>query len=198
MQSPIYWHPFLYQSAIRFTYGKHYISRYKQLEKHIPKHADLLELCMGDCFFYLNFLRQKQINYKCADINEVFVKAAKQKQIEAFQLNIFTDDIPTCDYILLQGSLSYFIPHEKQIIQKLLVACRKQLIISENIHNLSNSRSPIKSWIGEKFSAPDFGQSKIKFTKETLTKTFSDFKSRIVCWEESPDNKEIIIVLNAN
>lgn len=195
MQSPIYWHPFFYRCAMKLVYGNRFISRYANLQKHIPENSNVLELCMGDAFFYLNFLKQKNINYKCADINEVFVRSAKGKNIDAGLINIYTDEIPNCDHILLQGSLCYFIPNQKQIIQKLLKACNKELIISENIENLSNSKSFFKSFIAEKLSASKFGQSKIKFTKESLIETFSGFKPYIKVWEESPGNKEIIIVL---
>ncbi len=196
MRSPIYWHPFFYQAAIKLTFGKSFISRYEKLAKHIPENSNLLELCMGDAYLFLNYLKPKNINYTCVDVNSTFVNAAKKKGLNALQLNIETDEIAKADYVLMQGSLCYFIPNEKHIIQKLLDACNKQLIISENIENISNSDSKLKSYLAEKFSDAGVGQSKIKFTKEFIENTFSDFKSQIKVWEVSPNNKEIIIVLS--
>jgi hypothetical protein len=105
------------------------------------------------------------------------------------------DEIPKTDYILMQGSLYHFIPEEKNLIQKLLEACNKEIIISESVDNLSNSESKIKSFLAEQFSKAKTGQSKLKFTTKTLSETFSEFKNQIKVWEEEPDSKEIIIVL---
>lgn len=196
MRSPIYWHPFLYQAAIKLSFGSRLKARYFNLQKHIPANSNLLELCMGDAFLYLNYLKQKNINYTCVDVNTAFINSAKKKGINCLQMNVETEEIPKSDYILMQGSLYHFIPHQKQIIQKLLDACNKELIISENIKNLSNHNSALKSYLGKIISNAGYGQSKIKFTKSLLEETFSDFKSRIKIWEELPDNNEIIIVLN--
>jgi hypothetical protein len=195
MQSPIYWHPLIYQNAIKFSFGNHYTTRYSALEKHIPAGAQLLELCMGDAFFYLNYLKDKKLNYSCADINPVFIKAAKRKGLNPIVLDVFKDPIPQSDYILMQGSLYHFIPEEKFILGKLLNACNKQLIISEPVNNMSNSSSILKASLAEFLSKAKSGQSKIKFTAGTLKESFALFKGQVAIWEESPDNKEIIIVL---
>jgi hypothetical protein len=194
-QSPVYWHPLLYKKAMQLAYGEHYKIRYEKLIEYIPANCELLELCMGDAHFYLNYLKGKNINYKCADINPVFVKAAKKKGLNCTTLDVFTDQIPSCDYILMQASLYHFIPDEKKVIDKLLNACKKAVIISENVENLSNSSSGFKAWLGEYLSKAKSGQSKIKFTRQTLSETFASYKKHIQIWEETKDSKEVIIVL---
>ncbi len=76
MQSPIYWHPKLYEFAMKKLYGAFYESRYTNLVKLIPDNCQLLELCMGDLYFYEHYLKNKNINYSCADVNPIFVRAA--------------------------------------------------------------------------------------------------------------------------
>jgi hypothetical protein len=194
-QSPIYWHPAFYNKAMRLAYGSKFETRYKHLEKYIPENCELLELCMGDAFFYQHYLQKKNIKYKCADINPVFVKAAKKKGLDAQLLDVYSDPIPKADYILMQASLYHFIPGEKKIIDKLLAAANKALIISENVENLSNDPSKLRSKIGAYLSKAKSGQSRIKFTRETLAESFSTYKKHIEVWEELPENKEVIIVL---
>jgi len=150
---------------------------------------------MGDLYFYENYLRNKSIDYSCADINGVFVNAALKKGIKAMQLDILRDEIPRSEYILIQGSLYHSIPNQKELIRKLMSSTGKQLIISENTSNISNSSSSFKSWLGAVFSKAKSGQSKIKFTKETLKETFNDLEKNSFLWIESPDNLEVIIVL---
>lgn len=195
MQSPIYWHPWLYRKIMQLAYGKQFKTRYEILAQYVPDNCELLELCMGDACFYQEYLKGKQVKYSCADINPVFVNAAKRKGLNASLIDISKDEIPASDFILMQAALYHFIPNEKQIIQKLLDACRKAVIISENIDNLSNDASPLKSWIGEQLSKAKSGQSKLKFTRESLKECFAGFSHYISAWKESPDSKEIIIVL---
>jgi hypothetical protein len=195
LQSPIYWHPWFYRKAMKWAYGEHYKIRYEALQKYIPGNCELLELCMGDAYFYLNYLQKKNIHYKCADINPIFVKAAWNKGLNATQMNIVTDPIPKSDFILMQASLYHFIPNEKKIIDKLLNACNKSVILSENVENLSNSASGLKSWIGTFLSKAKSGQSRIKFTRETLKKALEPYSSHIKVWEETSDNKEVVIIL---
>jgi hypothetical protein len=195
MQSPIYWHPFLYHTAMKMSYGERFLERYEALDRHIPSSCNLFEACMGDMFFYRHYLRKKNVNYSCGDINPVFVNMAKRRKIDARLLNLQTDALPKTDYILMQASLSYFIPQEGEIIRKLLAACNKQVILSESIDNLSNSDSSLKSWAGTFLSKAKAGQSKIKFTSETLRESFRAFEPHIKVWEENSGNREVIIVL---
>lgn len=195
MQSPLYWHPKFYAFVMRKLYGFYYENRYSALAKLIPDNCSLLELCMGDLYFYENYLKKKRIDYTCADINPVFVNAAKQKGVKVVLLDILKEEIPKSDFILIQGSLYHSIPHQKELIKKLLASTGKQLIISENTSNISNSSNKLKSWFGAAFSKAKSGQSKIKFTKETLKESFKDFEKNVAQWIESPDNLEVIIVL---
>jgi hypothetical protein len=195
MQSPVYWHPKLYSYTMRRLYGKNFENRYSSLVKLIPGNCQLLELCMGDMYFYENYLRKKNISYSCADVNPIFVNAARKKKVNSILLDILTDEIPKSDYILIQGSLYHAIPNHKELIKKLFAAAGKQLIISECVNNVSNSSNGLVSWLGALASKAKTGQSKIKFTNETLKQSFRDYERNIVQWIESPDNLEVIIVL---
>lgn len=197
MQSPIYWHPLLYKAAMRLSYGNRFEARYTALGKYIPEGCQLLEVCMGDALLYRHYLSGKNIRYSCCDINPVFVKAAKRKGLNASLLDVCFDPIPKSEYILMQGSLYHFIPNQKEVVKKLLAACTKQLIISESTDNLSNSSSELKAYIGEQLSKAKSGQSRIKFTHDSLKETFSGLSDRIAVWEETPLNREVIVVLNA-
>lgn len=194
-QSPIYWHPVFYNRAMRLAYGTKFETRYKHLEKYIPEGCELLELCMGDAFFYQHYLRKKNVRYRCADINPVFIRSARKKGIDAQLLDVYSDPVPKADYVLMQASLYHFIPDEKKIIDKLLDACNIAVIISENVENLSNDPSTFRARLGEHLSRAKSGQSRVKFTRDTLAQSFTDHKKNIGVWEDLPGNKEVIIVL---
>lgn len=195
MQSPVYWHPKLYAFTMRMLYGSFYETRYTHLQKLIPDGCQLLELCMGDLYFYEQYLQKKKIQYSCADVNPVFVKSAQAKNIDTRLLDMLKDDIPQSDYILIQGALYHSIPDQSAFIKKLLNCTNKQLIISESTKNVSNSGIGLISYLGVFFSKAKAGQSRIKFTKEMLKETFSGFEKNIVQWIEPTDSQETIIVL---
>lgn len=197
MQSPIYWHPWLYRTAMKMSYGDQFTRRYEKLNSYIPEGSEVFEVCMGDAFFYRKYLAKKNIRYSCGDVNPVFVNAARKDTINARLLNVFTDEIPKADIILMHASLSYFIPQEASVVLKLLAAAKQKVIIAESIDNLSNSRSGLKSFLGTFLSKAKAGQSKEKFTRDSLKKSFNPFLRQIETWDESDTDREVIIVLQA-
>ena len=176
-------------------YGAYYESRYTHLQKVIPDNCQLLELCMGDMLFYEKYLKPKNIQYSCADVNPVFVNNAKSKNIDSVLIDMLEDEIPKSDYILLQGALYHSIPDQQKLIAKLLNSANKQLIISECVKNVSNSSNGVVSILAAFMSKAKTGQSKIKFTEETLKEAFAGFEKNIVQWIEHEDSMETIIVL---
>ena len=195
MQSPIYWHPKLYEFAMKKLYGAFFETRYSHLSKYIPEGSQVLELCMGDLYFYAHYLKNKNIKYSCADANLAFVNAAQGKGIDCILLDVIKDEIPKSDYILIQCGIMYVIPHHVEVIKKLLHSTNKQLIISENTQNVSNSGNKLVSAIGAFMSKANAGQSKVKFNKQTLKEAFSGFEKNIIHWIEPTDSRETIIVL---
>lgn len=195
MQSPVYWHPKLYAFTMKRLYGIYYDTRYTHLQKIIPDNCQLLELCMGDLLFHDKYLKEKNIKYSCADINPVFVNNAKAKSIDSVLLDMLNDEIPKSDHILLQGALYHSIPDQQKFIAKMFNSANKQLIISECVKNVSNSSNGLISMLGAFMSKAKAGQSKIKFTKETLKEAFVPFEKNIVQWIEPADSMETIIVL---
>jgi hypothetical protein len=195
MQSPIYWHPKLYELTMKSLYGRYYKGRYTNLEKVIPANCNLLELCMGDLHFYEYHLKSKNVNYKCGDVNPVFVNGAKAKGVDCQLIDFIKDPIPRADYILIQASLYHAIPDQVKVIEKLFAAANKQLIISESVKNVSNSDNVIIASLAGFISKAKSGQSKIKFTPETLKAALSGLEKNVVQWIEPEDSLETIIVL---
>lgn len=195
MQSPIYWHPLFYRKAMQWSYGKQFYSRYERLARHIPKDAEVFECCMGDALLYTKYLRQKNISYSACDVNPVFVRTARRKGVNAKLCDIQRDSIPKADYIVLHGSLYHFIPNEEEVIRKLLLSAGKMLIIAESVENMSNAKSGLRAAIGAFLSKAKTGQSKIKFTRESLRRSFEKFRPHISKWEENPGEREVIICL---
>jgi hypothetical protein len=175
MRSPVYWHPYIYTFLIKILYGKNFNSRYLAVADLIPENSTVIEVCPGDGYLYEHYLKKKNVKYTGLDINPGFVKVAKSKQIPFVIHDLFTEDIPKADYIIIQASLYQFIPQEDMIIQKLLNAAGRTLIISETVRNLSDSKNPFIALFAQYSANPGKGHAPKRFTKDTLMDCFSKY-----------------------
>ena len=176
MRSPLYWHPVIYQIFMRLLYGTHFQDRYKAIADLIPSFSDVMELCMGDGYLYRNYLRQKKVKYLGLDINETFVRQAGRRGITARIHDLITDPLPSHDYLILQGSLYQFIPHESQIVQKALNASRRMLVVAEPVKNLSSGRNRVVSLIAAYSANPGGRHALYRFNEESLLQFFRQFR----------------------
>ena len=80
----------------------------------------------------------------------------------------------------MQASLYQFIPNEKKILEKLLNATKKYLIISEPVINYSQSRSKLISKIARLLNNPGDGIKEKRFNLESFKKTLTPFKKNII------------------
>ena len=175
MSSPVYWHPFLYQTAMRILYGKHFEGRYKTLVELIPRNSSVTEVCMGDAYLYRNYLREKNVKYIGLDINPIFIASALKLGVFAKHHNLITDNIPRADYTVIQASLYQFIPEQASIIKKLLHATNNTLFIAEPIKNLATSQNPVLSFIGKYSTNPKNQHAISRFNKNSLLAFFHQF-----------------------
>lgn len=169
MQSPIYWHPRLYAFAMRLLYGKYYHLRYQQLAELIPAGSSVVELCMGDAYLYESFLKQKNVRYTGLDINPVFIKQARKKGIDCKLCDVRFEDIQSADIVIMQASLYHFLPDAELMINKMLAAATKQVIIAEPVNNLSQSTNIIIRSLAKLFSVTLGGKASHRFNEESFT-----------------------------
>ena len=175
MRSPVYWHPVIYNGIMKMLYGTYFQDRYKAIAEIIPDNASITEICAGDAYLYLNYLKKKNINYTGLDINSVFVRSAQKKNISFKQFNLMTDEVPLSDYVIIQASLYQFIPNEDIIISKLLASTKKVLIIAEPVRNLSDSNNPLISFFAKYSANPGNNHVHNRFNAQTLSTCFRKY-----------------------
>lgn len=187
MKSPIYWNPFIYHFIIRKLYGKDFEIRYQALADLIPEKSEIVELCMGDGYLYEHYLKNKNVKYLGLDLNNSFIREARKKNITCQLHNLLWDKVPCADIILLQGSLYQFIPHEKNIIRKMLNACRKMVLISEPVINRAQSPNFLIKLIAQYGVNPGTHHAIKRFSEQSLLKCFTvfpEFKTKIMTGKE--------------
>lgn len=142
MISPIYWHPYLYEAALRLLYRSYYRERIQAVAERIPEGSSVADVCAGDCSLYRYGLRDKQIPYAAYDLNPVFVRWARGRGLAMEKLDLWSQEIPPADCVVMMGSLYQFIPAHAGILDKLIRAARRRVIVNEPVMNLAQSTHP--------------------------------------------------------
>lgn len=176
MRSPVYWHPVLYHCAMKLSYRNYFEERYSNIGALIPEGASVTEVCIGDAYLYRHYLSHKNVRYTGLDFNELFIQSARSKNINAQVHNLSTDTVPVADYVIIQASLYQFIPNHHFVINKLLDAAKKELIISEPVINLGNSSNPVVSFFTRHAANPGNGPVSVRFTRDTFHECLNTYK----------------------
>jgi len=177
----VYSHPFLYHLAMRLLYGRQFTGRYEVISSQIPDRSQVVEVCCGDCYLYTHYLKRKQVDYLGLDINPLFLDYARKKGVSVRRFDLWKDPIPSAEIVVMQGSLSQFIPHHRQILERLLAAARGRLIVAEPVRNLAASKNPIIAYLAKRLSDPGFYETGNpylgkRFDTDSLTALFTSFE----------------------
>jgi trans-aconitate methyltransferase len=179
-QSLLYSHRLLYHGVMRLLYGRHFEARYTALAAEIPAGSAVVDVCAGDCYLYLKYLRHKPVQYQGLDISPQLVRWAQKRGVSVREFNVWQDEVPGGDVVIMQASMYQFIPHQKTIVQKLLAAAREKVIIAEPIRNLSSSHNPLLAIFSQRATTPATeaaSYSGQRFNRQSLTEFFNSFET---------------------
>ncbi len=176
--SLIYSNEWLYRALMRVLYGRHFEARYRALADEIPDQSTVVDLCAGDCYLYRRYLRAKSVKYLGLDLSPAFVKAAQKHGVPAREFDLWREEIPRGDLVLMQASLYQFLPEAEKIIAKMLAAARHQVIIAEPVRNLSSSRLAWLAQLSRLLTNPAKNESSYsgaRFNENSLLEVFKSF-----------------------
>ena len=180
-ESFIYKSSSVYELAMLLLYGRHYASRYRAIAELIPPASNVVDLCCGPALLYHRYLRAKSVHYTGLDINETFVGQLLRRGGNGQVWDLRSQEpLPAADYVIMQASLYHFLPDASTVVNRMLHAARRQVIIAEPIRNLTTSSSGILSWLGRLLTNPGSGEQPVRFTEASLGTFFSAYGSRVV------------------
>lgn len=171
----VYSNTAIYQAVMRVLYGRHFRARYEAIAREIPDGSSVVDVCAGDCYLYRNYLKRKSVSYIALDVSRPFVDAAQRRGIDAREFNMKADTLPLADYVVMQGSLFYFMPDTEAALNKLIGAARRYAIVGEPVRNLSDSKNPLLAAISRRSTraaSEAEGAAGDRFNKETLSVLF--------------------------
>jgi SAM-dependent methyltransferase len=197
--SPVYKSAKLYELAIFVLYGRHYSSRGREVADLIPAQSSVFDLCCGPAQIYRRFLRQKSIDYTGVDISPKFVN----RLIECGARGVVWDlrenrPLPAADFVIMQAGLYHFLPDAASVVERMLAAATRQVIISEPIRNLASSKSRVVSWPAQLLSDPGLGKQAHRFTEASLDSLFEPYADRVVRTLHVAGGREKAYVLHAH
>jgi hypothetical protein len=96
----------------------------------------------------------------------------------------------------MQASLYHFLPDASQVVDRMLEAARKRVIIAEPVRNLATSNSRLLSMLGRLFTDPGAGEHGLRFTEASLADFFSGYASRVVEFFTIAGGREQVYVIN--
>jgi hypothetical protein len=98
----------------------------------------------------------------------------------------------------MQASLYHFLPDASPVVDRMLQAARKRVIIAEPIRNLASSNSRVLAWLGRVFTDAGSGAQPLRFTEASLAELFSAYAARVTECLSAAGGREKIYVLNGN
>jgi SAM-dependent methyltransferase len=185
-----------YELAMRFLYGRHYHSRYQTIADIIQPESTVLDLCCGPGTLFTRYLRDKQVEYTGLDINPTFVKNLRNHGAKGEVWDLRSEKpLANADYIVMQASLYHFLPDPAPVLDRMLAAALRNVIIAEPVRNLASSSNPLLRFAARLLTNPGSGEHSNRFTESTLGSLFESYGSRVNASQWIPGGREKIYIL---
>lgn len=193
--SLIYRSPWIYHRVMRLLHGRNFKHRYEMIAAEIPDGSSVTELCAGDAWLYLHYLKQKHVRYVGLDVSPHFVKAACVKGLDFRLHDLRKDHIPAADIVIMQASLYQFPELAEGLVRQMISAAGVKVVISEPVRNLSHSSHPWIAGLARRITrAPGHATASHRFTPETFRGLMESFPQCEQIFMEKGE-REMIAVL---
>ena len=177
-------------------YGRYYSTRYRMLADLIEPQTSIVDLCCGPGILYERYLRSKGVSYTGIDINERFIQRLNRIGTRGLLCDLReATTLPEADYVVIQASLYHFLPQPNRLVDQMLSAARKNVIVAEPIHNVATQRIPVLTSLAKTLTDPGSGLQEERFTEESLDEFFSHYRAEVVKSFVIPGGREKVYVL---
>jgi SAM-dependent methyltransferase len=186
----------LYEAVMRLLYGRHYGARQRAIAALIPEDSSVLELCCGPGTLYRRHLARKRVRYLGLDINAGFLRRVRRGGAEAREWDVRAPDpLPPADYVLMQASLYHFMDDPGALIQRMLAAARREVILAEPVHNVAKQPGPLGA-IAARLTDPGTGPQPDRYDEPGLDRVLEPYivRDRMLL----PGGREKVYVLEVS
>ena len=87
--------------------------------------------------------------------------------------------LPQAQYVVMQASLYHFLPDASSVIERIIAAAEKQVLIAEPVHNVADSRIRPLALLARKLTNPGTGDQRYRFNELTLDAQMELYRRRV-------------------
>src|SRR5215813_1312360 len=177
--SLIYQNAFIYEGLMRALYGSAYHGRFEALAERIPEGGSVLDVCCGPATLFHRYLKHKNVSYTGIDINPAFIQRLSARGGAGLVWNLEEDrPLPRRQYVIMQSSLYHFLPDAAPIVERMLAAAQKQVLIAEPIRNVADSQNALLAFLARKLTNPGTGDQPHRFNEARLDALLQPYRQR--------------------
>jgi SAM-dependent methyltransferase len=164
--SLIYSNASIYEAVMHALYGRWYNERFRSVAELIAQGSSVLDVCCGPGTLFHRYLKAKGVHYTGLDINRHFVERLSAEGATGLIWNLNeARPLPRAEYVIMQGSLYHFLPEASSIIERMIAAAEKQVLIAEPIRNVTDSRIFLLAFFARKLTNPGTGDQPNRFNE---------------------------------
>jgi SAM-dependent methyltransferase len=176
-RSPIYRSAALYELTMLALYRRHRAQRLTAIADLIPAGCRVVEACCGPGLLYRRHLRAKDVEYTGLDLSPAFVGRLACAGVDARIWDMREErPLPGGDYVVMQGSLYQFLPDARPVVDRMLAAAGKAVIVAEPVRNLT--QGPLAGPLA-RLGDPGTGPTPHRFDEESLRELFAGYGDRV-------------------
>jgi hypothetical protein len=186
-----------YELVMRALYGRHYGARLRAVADQVPAGSSVLELCPGPGALYRRHLRGRGHAYTGVEVNAGFADHLRRLGATVVQRDLtLPDPLPEADVVIIQASLYHFLPGADAIVERMLSAARRRVIVAEPIRNLSSSRLGWLAALGRRGTDPGAGDGhEQRFDEPALDRLMAAYSEMTAAVFTIPGGREKVFVL---
>ncbi|GAC1577857.1 MAG: hypothetical protein NVS3B18_11620 [Candidatus Dormibacteria bacterium] len=186
-----------YELVMRALYGRNYPARLRAVADQVPSGSSVLELCPGPGALYRRHLRGRVSAYTGVEVNPGFADHLRRLGATVVQRDLSVPGpLPEADVVIIQASLYHFLPAADMLIERMLTAARRRVIVAEPIRNLSSSRLGWLAALGRRGTDPGAGAGhEQRFDEAALDRLMAAYREVTAAAFTIPGGREKVFVL---
>lgn len=125
------------------------------------------------------------------------VARLRQAGVDARRVDLadHEEPLPAAQVVIMQASLYHFLPQAKPLVERMLTAAARRVIISEPVRNLATSDHQWVHALGARAADPGVDGHTSRFTERTLDELMALWSVRILDSFQIPGGREKVYVL---
>jgi SAM-dependent methyltransferase len=177
--SLIYNSALMYEAVMRLLYGRWYNERYQSVADLIGEGSSVLDVCCGPGTLFQRYLKAKRVRYTGLDINRHFIDRLCAGGATGVVWNLKENrPLPRAEYVIIQSSLYHFLPDASSLVDRMIAAAEKQVLIAEPIRNIADSRIRPLAFLACKLTNPGTEDQPSRFDLARLDALMERYRRR--------------------